>query len=239
MTLDNALDSLAAGFRSLKGIGDAAGDTDDILFDERDWQVGVGLYGQFRDAERRGDTAGMAALERWYDWQITRGLPPRQINSTAPMLALALPSARNNRPDWRALCEDWANWLVNDLPRCAEGGFEHVVKEGRYPGEMWDDTLFMAVLFLAASGRSFDRPDWVSEAQYQFLTHIRHLSDPATALFFRGWCDHGRHNSARAIRARGNAWVNIAIPELCAIAPPTDPALKRYLATVLQPRSPP
>jgi len=195
--------------------------------------VGVGLYGQFRDAERRGDTASIAALTRWYDWQITRGLPPRQVNSTAPMLALALLAARTNRPEWRALCEDWAHWLMTDLPRCAEGGSEHVVKEGRRPGQLWDDMLFMAVLFLAASGRAFDRPDWVSEAHYQFLTHIRHLSDPETALFFHGWCDHGRHNYARARWARGNAWVTIAIPELFAIAPPADPALKRYLATVL------
>ena len=86
--LDGALARLAAGFRRLKGIGDVeAAEGDDILFDEWEWEVGVGLYGLFRDAQHRGDGAAMAALAKWYDWQIGRGLPQRQVNSTAPMLA--------------------------------------------------------------------------------------------------------------------------------------------------------
>lgn len=233
--LDGALDLLAAGFRRLKGIGaaDAAGG-DDILFDEWDWEVGVGLYGLFRDAEHRGDAAAIAALSRWYDRQIARGLPTRQVNSTAPMLALACLAERSGRADWRALCEDWAGWLVTDLPKTPEGGFEHVVKEGRRPGQLWDDTLVMAVLFLAQTGRMTGRDDWVSEAHYQYLVHIRFLADTATGLFFHGWTFEGRHNYARARWARGNAWVTIAVPELFAIAPPADPVLRRYLTTVFR-----
>lgn len=233
--IDDALARLAAGFRRLKGIGAAAAVEDgEILFDEWDWEVGVGLYGLFRDAEHREDDAAMAAMGRWYDRQIARGLPPRQVNSTAPMLALACLAARTGRADWQALCADWAGWLVSDLPKCAEGGFEHVVKEGRRPGQLWDDTLVMAVLFLAQTGRAQGRESWVAEAHYQYLTHIRFLADTGTGLFFHGWTDEGRHNYARARWARGNAWVTIAIPELFAIAPPTDPVLRRYLATVLQ-----
>ena len=134
--LDAALSQLAKGFRRLKGIGDVEfGNANDILFDEWDWEVGVGLYGQFREAEYRGDQAALDALARWYDWQIARGLPARQVNSTAPMLALACLAEHSGRADWRALCEDWAGWLVHDLPRTPEGGFEHVVKEGRRPGQ--------------------------------------------------------------------------------------------------------
>jgi unsaturated rhamnogalacturonyl hydrolase len=233
--LDDALARLAAGFRRLKGIGDTdAAEDGEIRFDEWDWEVGVGLYGLFRDAEHRGDDAAMAAMGRWYDRQIARGLPPRQVNSTAPMLALACLATRTGRADWRRLCADWAGWLMTDLPKCAEGGFEHVVKEGRRPGQLWDDTLVMAVLFLAETGRAQGRADWVAEAHYQYLTHIRHLADPATGLFFHGWCDHGRHHYARALWARGNAWVTIAVPELFAIAPPADPVLRRYLATVFR-----
>jgi hypothetical protein len=43
---DAALDRLAMGFRRLKGIDTTEADTsDEILFDEWDWEVGVGLYG--------------------------------------------------------------------------------------------------------------------------------------------------------------------------------------------------
>lgn len=234
LSLDQALDLLAQGFRNLKGIGASqAADSDDIAFEEWDWEVGVGLYGHLRDAQHRGDTAALAALGRWYDNQIARGLPPRQVNSTAPMLALACLAEITDRPDWRALCRDWAEWLVTELPKTEEGGFEHVVKEGRRPQQLWDDTLFMAVLFLAQTGRVLGRDDWQAEAQYQFLVHLRFLADPASGLFFHGWCFDGRHNYARARWARGNAWVTIAIPELFVIARPTDPALARYLQQVL------
>ena len=232
--LDTALDLLGQGFRRLKGIGDVEGAPDDaILFDEWDWEVGVGLYGQFRDAEARSDARAIKALSEWYDWQIGRGLPVRQINSTAPMLALACLAGQAGRADWRALCADWADWLVTELPKTPEGGFEHVVKEGRRPGQLWDDTLFMAVLFLAQTGVMTGRKDLIAEAHYQFLVHIRFLADTETGLFFHGWTFEGRHNYARALWARGNAWVTVAIPELFVIAPPSDPALARYLKTVL------
>lgn len=233
--LQDALARLAAGFRRLKGIDAAAAASgDEILFDEWDWEVGVGLYGMYRDAAHRGDAGALAAMGRWYDRQIARGLPARQVNSTAPMLALACLAQTTGRADWQALCADWAAWLVDGLPRTPEGGFEHVVKEGRSPGQLWDDTLVMAVLFLAQTGRMAGRADWVAEAHYQYLVHIRFLEDRETGLFFHGWTFEGRHNYARARWARGNAWVTIAIPELFAIAPPADPVLRRHLTTVFR-----
>lgn len=236
--LDHAIDQLNAGFRRLKGIGDvearASEGQDEILFVEWDWEVGVGLYGHFRDAEARGDPAMTDQLARWYDRQIARGLPARQVNSTAPMLALACLSESAGRQDWTDLCNDWATWLVDTLPKTPEGGFEHVVKEGRRPGQLWDDTLFMAVLFLAQCGRNAGRADWMAEAHYQFLVHIRFLADTRTGLFFHGWTFEGRHNYARALWARGNAWLTIAIPELFVIATPEDPALRRFLETALR-----
>lgn len=232
--IDTAIARLAQGFARLKGIGATdAHEADEILFDEWDWEVGVGLYGAFRDAEARTDKAAMDRLGRWYDRQITRGIPPRQVNSTAPMLALACLAEALSHDGWRALCLDWAEWLVSDLPKTEEGGFEHVVKEGRRPGQLWDDTLVMAVLFLAQTGKMCDRPDLVAEAHYQYLIHIRFLADPETGLFFHGWTFEGRHHFARARWARGNAWISIAIPELFAIAPPDDPVLARYLRNVL------
>ncbi|MEQ9040594.1 MAG: glycoside hydrolase family 88 protein [Silicimonas sp.] len=233
--LDEALDLLSRGFRRLKGIGDVESErTEAVLFDEWDWEVGVGLYGMFRDAVGRQDDQTIAALSDWYDWQLGRGLPPRQINSTAPMLALACLARHTGREDWKAHCTDWADWLVSSLPKTPEGGFEHVVKEGRRPGQLWDDTLFMAVLFLAQTGVMTGRKDWIAEAHYQFLVHVRFLGDTETGLFFHGWTFEGRHNFARARWARGNAWVTVAIPELFAIAPPNDEALARYLTRILQ-----
>ena len=230
-----ALARLAAGLRRLRGIGDeAAGAADEIPFDEWDWEIGVGLFGDLRRAEAVGDGAALERIGRWYARQIARGLPRRQVNSTAPMLALALLEGRSPDPsgERRALVADWARWLHEDLPRAGEGGFQHTVKERDNDGEMWDDTLFMAALFLAAAGRLLDRPDRVEEAHYQFLAHVRHLGDVASGLFFHGWTFRGRHHFARALWCRGNAWLTVAIPELWRVAPPHG-ATARLLAHAL------
>ena len=231
--LTDKIEALSNGFRRLKGIGDN-GDaaTDEISFDEWDWEVGVGLYGETRAALERGDEENLARLARWYDWQIGRGLPRPHVNSTAPLLALTLLAAKDPRPDWRKVITDWADWLVTEMPKTEEGGFQHTVKERDNDRQLWDDTLFMAVLFLASAGELLERTDWVEEAHYQFLTHVRHLGDVETGLFFHGWNFIGRHHYARALWARGNAWLTIAIPELFRISPPSG-AVARYLTEVL------
>ena len=230
--LDLLLSGLASGFRRLKGIGDVSDClTEDISFQEWDWEIGVGLYGDFRRAEADGDGRALERIARWYDRQIARGLPRRQINATAPMLTLALLAQRTGREDWRTTVQDWAHWIWADMPKTEEGGYQHLVKERDNEGQLWDDTLFMAVLFMAVAGKLCNRRDWVEDAHYQFLTHIRFLGDPVSGLFFHGWTFVDRHRYARALWARGNAWITIAIPELFRIVPPAG-ALGRYLMEV-------
>ena len=231
------LTNVATGLARIRGINETAPLAEgefSLQFDEWDWEIGVGVYGLFRHAESTGDTALIKALAGWYDWQISRGLPPRQVNSSAPMLALACLIDHVDRPDWNALVQDWADWLVNDLVKTEDGGFQHVTKERMNKGELWDDTLFMTCLFLAKAGKRFDRPDWVEEASYQFMLHARYLSDPVTGLWYHGWTFEGRHNFAKAFWARGNSWATIAIPELMSIVPDLPAAEKRILGAVFQ-----
>lgn len=230
--LTSSIAALSEGFRRLKGIGNAGtAPGAEIDFEEWDWEVGVGLYGEFRRAEAEGDEAAMARLSRWYDRQIARGLPRRQVNSTAPMLTLALLAGRDPRPLWLEIIADWAEWIFSEMPRTEEDGYQHLVKERDNDGQLWDDTLVMAVLFMAQAGRICARPDWIEDAHYQYLTHIRFLGDRESGLFFHGWTFLGRHSYARALWARGNCWVTIAIPELFRICPPEGP-VARYLREV-------
>jgi unsaturated rhamnogalacturonyl hydrolase len=72
----------------------------------------------------------------------------------------------------------------------------------------------MSVLPLTMIGLLFDRPHYISEATYQFILHAQYLVDTTTGLWFHGWqfTDKGGHNFARALWARGNSWITIAIP---------------------------
>jgi len=231
------LSDVATGLARLRGIDDTApldAGGYRLQFDEWDWEIGVGLYGLYRHAQATDDKRLIDAMVAWYDWQIERGLPHRQVNSTAPMLALVFLLNHVDRPDWEALAKDWAEWLMDGLARTEDGGFQHVVKERLNEGELWDDTLFMTCLFLAQAGVRFGRQDWVDEAIYQFMVHTRYLSDPETGLWYHGWTFKGRHNFASAFWARGNAWITIAIPELFGIAPDMPGADRRFLTCVLQ-----
>lgn len=231
------LSSVATGLARLKGMNETAplaSDRFTIQFDEWDWEVGVGLYGLIRHAEASGDADLMASIAAWYDWQIGRGLPPRQVNSSSPMLPLCVLIDHVKRPDWEALVQDWADWLMAGLARTEDGGFQHVVKERANDGELWDDTLFMTCLFLARAGKRFGRQDWVDEAIHQFLVHARYLSDPVTGLWYHGWTFNGRHNFAKAFWGRGNCWITVAIPELFSLVGDLIPPFAtRFLTSVL------
>lgn len=62
-----------------------------------------------------------------------------------------------------------------------------MVSDGINEKEIWDDTLFMVVLFLGHYGTVSGRQDLVDEAVRQFLLHARYLNDPQTGLWFHGW----------------------------------------------------
>jgi unsaturated rhamnogalacturonyl hydrolase len=184
---------------------------DYISFDNWEWPQGIGLYGLARLwlFSERNDL--LAILERWYSRRIDAGLPPLNVNTTAPMLALSLIWGETRDERWRPVLDQWADRVMNELPRTEEGAFQHDVSDKINNGELWDDTLFMVALFLASYGKKSGRQELVEEAVRQFLVHARYLTDPETALWFHGWTFDGRHNFARARWARGNAWITAGI----------------------------
>lgn len=205
---------------------------DYISFDSWEWPQGVALYGLVRLWTQTRDPGLRALVEGWYAARLAEGLPGQNINTTAPMLALALLWKGAGDPRWRAPLADWADRLVAQAPRTPEGGFQHDVSDKVNDDELWDDTLFMAGLFLAVYGEAAGRRDLVDEAIGQFLVHCRYLSDPATGLWFHGWTFQGRHNFARARWARGNAWITAAILDLLEFAE-VPASVRRYLLGVL------
>lgn len=205
---------------------------DYISFKSWEWPQGVGLYGLVQLWRRHRDPALLAVLEGWYAEHLAKGLPQLNINTTAPMLALSVLWAETRDPRWQPALEDWANRLMQDAPRTDEGGLQHDVSDKINTGELWDDTLFMAALFLASYGQASGRSALVDEALRQFLVHTRYLSDPETGLWFHGWSFEGRHNFARARWARGNAWITACILDLFELAT-VPPSIRLYLEGVL------
>lgn len=197
-----------------------------------EWTQGVGLYGFWKYYEQTGDPAVLDEITAYYEARFAEGLPGKNVNTTAPMLTLSCLYEKTGDRRYGTACREWALWLMEELPRTRGGGFQHLTSDTLNDQELWDDTLFMAVLFLANMGRIEHREDWISEAKYQFLLHIRYLADTQTGLFFHGWTFHGRHNFAKGRWGRGNSWLTASIPEFLSMID-CEPYLARYLKEVL------
>jgi unsaturated rhamnogalacturonyl hydrolase len=223
-TLRQKLDLLVAGITGLRDAGDfhepnldgSAGDY--ISFDAWEWPQGVGLYGLVRLWRHTGDERLKAVIEGWYGRQIERGLPPLNVNTTAPMLALSMLWKDTGDPRWQPVLDQWADRVMRDARRTVGGAFQHDVSDRLNDHELWDDTLFMAALFLASYGEASGRRGLVDEAVRQFLVHAHYLADRETGLWFHGWTFDGNHNFARARWARGNAWITVCILDLMDLA---------------------
>ena len=181
-----------------------------------DWPQGVGLYGLHKMQEVEPDEKYRQFLKAWYRDRIAEGLPLKNVNTTAPMLTLV--DFLDEDPAWEKLATVWADWLVHELPKTEEGGFQHVTS-GSGDGQslilneqqMWVDTLFMAVLFLNRMGQKYGREDWIEEGIHQVLMHIKYLCDTHTGLFYHGWSFKERNNFGGIFWCRGDGWFTLGI----------------------------
>ena len=187
---------------------------DDIrLYQHWEWTQGVGLYGLWKLFDRTREQKYLDILVKFFDQQLAIGFPALNVNTMAPFLTMSYVGEYLGSERYLAPCRQTAAWVMEHFPRTREGGFQHMTSDTLNDQELWDDTLFMTVLFLANMGRMEGKRAYIEEAQRQFLLHAKYLADPATGLWYHGWTFNGNHNFAGAFWGRGNCWVTIAIPE--------------------------
>lgn len=201
--------------------------------DSWDWVPGVGVIAIMAYARLGDKREAIDYLQRWTERNKHRSEQLRVVNSMAPYAIF---------PDLYRLTGDrWylekaraiGDWIVTEAPRTREGAFEHTVTEGAiFPEQVWADTLFMAVLFLARLAKLTEDRQLAEEAASQLLVHLQLLQDPATGVLFHGWnCAEGSHMSA-ARWTRANAWVMLACPwiigEIASLVPIADETIERY-----------
>lgn len=198
-----------------------------------EWTQGVGLFGLWKLFEKTKDEKYLKMLESYYDERIKAGLPGKNVNTMAPILALSYLAEYTGKEEYFSVAREWTSWLYDGgLDRTPEGGFQHRTTDDVNTGELWDDTLMMSVLPLANMGRIDKRDEYLEEAEYQLLLHIEYLADPVTGLWYHGYSFPRKDHFAAAFWGRGNSWATIALPlfeELLTL----KPSLKRYVSTVL------
>ncbi|MCL1800253.1 MAG: glycoside hydrolase family 88 protein, partial [Promicromonosporaceae bacterium] len=186
----------------------------DFGMEQWDWPQGVGLFGLSRAAPFLDEVDLDKYLSEWYQRRVEQGIPVQNINTTAPLLTLA------NYPFAADLANDWMDWVMTGATRTEQRGLQHdvtardITKLTRNPQEIWVDTLIMTVLFVAKMGITQQNAEWINEAIYQTLLHLKYLYDPRTDLFFHGWSFIRKDNFGGVLWGRGNAWAAIGLPLL-------------------------
>lgn len=197
-----------------------------------EWAQGVGLYGLYRYYEISENEEYLNYLKDWFDQRIKEGLPAKNVNTCCPLLTFTY--VCQDRPDYKDIINEWAEWIMNDLPKTEEGGIAHFGSGNYCDDQIWDDTIFMCVLFLARAGIVMNRQDWLEETKKQFLLHIRFLADATTGLWFHGWNFKDRSNFGRVYWGRGNCWITVAIPDYIDIMDDKlEQGIRSYLTGVL------
>ena len=181
------------------------------------WSTGVGLYGALKLWQLTKDEEIFDYLCGWFDGHIKKGLPKKNINTMCPFLTLSYLYEESGNKIYESLCIEWAKWLYEELPRTNEKGFVHLTGSEN-EGQLWMDTLFVSVLFLAKMGVMLSEAKYIREAERQFLLHTKYLCDRGTGLFFHGYSFLEKGNFSEAIWGRGNGWYSIAVMELLEIA---------------------
>lgn len=197
-----------------------------------DWTNGVGLYGFWKLYKHNGNKEYLNIIKEYYEYHLNNGaFPGKNINTVVQMLTLLNYYIETNEEKYLEYINEWGNWVLNDLPRTEEGGFQHITIHDENKEELWDDTLYMTVLFLAKWGKEFNNQEAIDEAKYQFILHIKYLQDKKTNLLFHGWTFNGRHNFAEALWGRGNSWFTVAVPEVLDILGTEDKLFTRLVTT--------
>ena len=200
----------------------------DFGIEEWDWPQGIGLYGLTKLQAYHNDDRYDDFLISWFRRNISIGLPSKNINTTAPFLALMDLVRRKGDREFEKMCLDRAEWLMNELPKTEDGGFQHVTIDSDNNQQLWADTVFMAVLFLAKIASITGNPRYAGECKKQFLLHIRFLADKKTGLWCHGWSFERKDNFKNSAK---HEYTGVASVDL-AYASMFDNAIAQDLRTI-------
>ncbi|MCM1026175.1 MAG: glycoside hydrolase family 88 protein [Roseburia sp.] len=198
-----------------------------------DWYQGVALFGLYQLYQETGRTQIREYLEGWFREHIKKGLPAMNINTVSPLLTLSYLYEESGNPEYFEICRGWAEQIMRDMPRTEEGGFQHITRDSENRGQLWDDTLYMTVLFIGRMGMLLHDDTLVQESIRQFLVHLKYLTDVESGLFYHGWTFEGRHHFAGALWGRGNAWYTAGLVDYLDMVE-TPEGVRRFLLTSLE-----
>lgn len=175
-----------------------------------DWSIGVAFYGLWKVFDRNGDRNLADSIKKWIDLHIN------EIDSVCVNTCALLPSVARiydlyGGKNYADLINTFDNYVMVKADRVPSGAIAHSVIGNTLDGQVWADTLFMSVLYLAERAVATGKQEYADEVYRQLRLHVESLYDDG--LFYHGWDDRNRmHMGVKW--GRGNAWVTVSTVEI-------------------------
>jgi unsaturated rhamnogalacturonyl hydrolase len=196
-----------------------------------DWSMGVAFYGLCAAAAKRNNAAWSEEMKQWIEARLEKGAAVPNVNSTALLHTLLHLDPSGERPEYGDVCRRFDDYLMHVQARTPSGAIPHALPGQGFDDQIWADTLFMSVLYLARRGAELGEERYTREAIRQLLLHMTRLRDDASRLYTHGW-DDVLGNPLGSLWGRGNAWVAISAIEILQYVP--DSPDKASVLTLLQ-----
>ncbi len=198
-----------------------------------DWVPGVGVISILEYYEQTGRQELMEQLISWARQNLHQSEQMKVINSMAPFAIFPALYRQTGDAVFLDTAVRIGQWMLHEAPRTREGAFEHTVTENAsFPEQVWADTIFMAVLFLARLGRLTGDSAYTAEALRQLELHLSLLQDEETGVLFHGWNCIAQDHMSAARWTRANAWIAVGTPmileEIDGIEPGDADIIRRY-----------
>jgi unsaturated rhamnogalacturonyl hydrolase len=180
-----------------------------LNIDDWNWNPGVGItsISAYYDASPRADI--LDYLVHWVERNKARSGKFQHVNYMTPFAIFPDMYRRTNDRYYLDTALDFGDWIVKNSARTLTGAFQH---GGDLTEQIWADTVFMVVLFLARLARLVDNRPLAEEAGRQLQLHLRYLQDPQTGVLFHGYDCQAQNHKSSARWTRGNAWITLATP---------------------------
>ena len=130
------------------------------------------------------------------------------VNGAASGEAVLAAARATGAERWSTAVQRQLAWLVDDAPRAADGTLFHLIDSR----EVWADTVYMVVPFLAAADR-------IDVAAQQVDGHRQRLHDPVTGLYAARWDEDAGAVSHPEHWGAASGWVISGIARALRVAP--------------------
>ena len=177
--------------------------------DDWDWNAGVGMIAISDYYEKTEDPEVLYYIKNWVAKNKHQCAKKDHVNYLTPLAIYPDMYLRTKDSYYLDTAVDYANWVLQCAVRTNVGVFIHGAGA---ENEIWADTVFMALIFLARTAKLSEDKKMAEEVIAQLLYHFQFLQDTETGVLFHGFNSANKNYKSAARWTRGNSWLVLGAP---------------------------